>query len=197
MDNYTKCSSGSVTSVNIISPDTTTTPGIVTRYTSPNKGSEFSNRIHDPRQKYTGDKYRVSLYNSADVVDNSLSTITNTVTSTSLSEPQQFSTRNLTAHSGYTNTTSQMQHDNEAENVCTINEQIDKTSTNVNMCTNTIIDHEPVCHWPDSQSITPPQSDITVIDYNRTFPPPPLGSMPSHHGGPRTRIAHASTVTLN
>ena len=190
MGNYTKCTSSSEIK-NIIlqngynNPDSTTNTRIVTRYRdepSPSETqvlAEFSTTIHDPRgqtgqQSITGDKYQVSLYNSnAD----SNPSVKNT-SSQPPPRPQPQSHTNMT-------------HMHEIKNTSCMNGQVvDKNRTPVNSCS--VIDHEPVCHWPDSQSIRISES-TALIDYNRTFSPPPSGSVLSHRGGPKTRIARTST----
>ena len=61
-------------------------------------------------------------------------------------------------------------------------------------------DHDPTCHWPDSQSVSRPElPNYHDMDYSKRFPSPPPSVQPSYkestwrpHGGPRKRTAHAS-----
>ena len=61
-------------------------------------------------------------------------------------------------------------------------------------------DHDPTCHWPDSQSVSRPElPNYHDLDYSKRFPSPPRSVQPSYkestwrpYGGPRKRTAHTN-----
>lgn len=57
------------------------------------------------------------------------------------------------------------------------------------------MDHDEVCHWPDSQSIAEPRTNFNDedIDYSRNFPEQGVGQTSVGYGGPRRRQARASS----
>ena len=173
--------------------DATSTHSSTNEEKLPTTQCEFSSRIPDPRIYPPSQKNSASRTPSPSlgVVDTTHSKITS-----SLSIIHE----SLGSLDKSTSRTSSCSTDASEQNPISTNEANEITSSKQHIETESYCtwkDHEPVCHWPDSPSIPRPELHCYSddIDYSRNFPMPPVG-VNSCHGGPKKRIAHASTEEI-